>query len=475
MKKAARPFILILLIFFLSGNLLAMQIEPDRGTIRGTIYLDIDGDGRCLNNNLAGEVPIPGIDLTFATLDGNQNVMLYSGSNGTYGLPSAGQGIWLVTAVPNPALWTVTSANPIQVELSENAGLVQLNVDFCVKAAAGVSLPTARLQTLPENDASAALQSVPETAVPTFSADTPNPVISEQLLTNPPAPVPAPDLEKAAETEPPTVPEEAWLAYLNRFREMGGVNALQNSNALSRGSQLHSRYMVLTDQPIAHSESGSSPLFTPEGNLAGQNSNIFATSQIEADYNWAINFWVSGPFHLVPMLDPTLETVGYGNFNAESGTFHMAAVLDVLSEKGNAEETATYPLYFPAPNSGTWVVRHSLFEWPDPLTSCPGYQRPTGSTIVLQLGDGSLTPRVSSYSLSVDGKVVESCLITETTYSNPDRFAQKTGRTILDVQDAIVIMPRNPLLANSTYTANVVVDGESYSWSFSTVNTPPNN
>ncbi|MCP4422342.1 MAG: hypothetical protein GY805_37515 [Chloroflexi bacterium] len=52
---------------------------------------------------------------------------------------------------------------------------------------------------------------------------------------------------------------------------------------------------------------------------------------------------------------------------------------------------------------------------------------------------------------------------------------QKTGRIILDVQDAIVIMSRNPLLDDSTYTAHVVVDGESHIWSFSTVCSPANN
>lgn len=82
MKKKALPFILIILAFLFTGNLLAMSPER-RGTIRGTVYLDINGDGRCLNSGLAGEVPVPNIDLTFVTLSGNQQATLYSGSNGT--------------------------------------------------------------------------------------------------------------------------------------------------------------------------------------------------------------------------------------------------------------------------------------------------------------------------------------------------------------------------------------------------------
>lgn len=471
MKKIMIPLILCLATFLMSGSLLAMSSEPDQGTIRGTVYLDVDGDGRCVNSKVTGELPIPNIDLTFVSLSGGQSATLYSGSNGTYGLPSAGQGTWMVTAVPNPALWKVTSTNPIQVTVSESAGLVQLNVDFCVQPAAGVSLPTARLNTLPEKDSAALLQTVTQTAVSSTTDQSSNSAISEMLLTNPPAPEPAPDLDTVAATEVDTLPAESWLVYLNRFRDMGGLEPLQDSAALSNGSQLHSRYMVLNDKPISHSENNSNPLYTPEGNNAAHNGNIFATSQIEADYTWAINFWVSAPFHLVPMLDPTLQTVGYGNFNAPNGTFRMAAVLDVLSsEKSN--NSSAYPFYFPAPDSTTWIVRHSLFEWPNPLTSCPGYQRPTGSPIVLQLGDGSLTPRVTSFSLSENGRVVESCLFTETSYSNPDSYAQKTGRTILDERDAIVLMPRSPLLANSTYTVNIVANGETYNWSFSTGSAP---
>jgi uncharacterized protein YkwD len=367
----------------------------------------------------------------------------------------------MVTAVPNPALWRVTSANPVQVSISEGDGWVKLNVDFCVQAAPGVSLSTARLQTLPARDAAAVLQSIP----------TSNSAISERLLTEPPPPQPAPNLEAAATEQVTPVPAESWLTYLNHFRTLGGLPALQNSPALSSGSLLHSRYMVLNDTPIAHSQSSNNPLYTPEGNQAAKNSNIFATTQIQADHTWAINFWISAPFHLTPIIDPRLETVGYGGFNAPNGTFRMAAVLDVHSERGSGSD-ATYPVYFPGDGTTTWVVRHSLFEWPDPLASCPGYQRPTGSPIVLQLGDGSITPRVTSFSLAVNGRVIESCLFTETSYTNPDNYAQATGRKILDEQDAIVIMPRSPLLGNSTYTATVVANGQAYAWSFTTGSSP---
>jgi hypothetical protein len=117
MKKLAFPIILFMTIFLMSGSLLAMPSDPERGTIRGTIYLDVNGDGSCRSGNSGEGVPVPNIDLTFDTVSDDQSAVLYSGSNGTYGLPSAGKGTWLVTAVPNPALWTVTSTNPLRVYL----------------------------------------------------------------------------------------------------------------------------------------------------------------------------------------------------------------------------------------------------------------------------------------------------------------------------------------------------------------------
>lgn len=94
MKNIKRLILLVLLVALVwTGNLFAMSYSPERGTIRGSVHLDVDGDGRCVNSGVAGEVAVPGIDLTFTSVDGTQFVTLYSGSNGTYGLPSAGLGI----------------------------------------------------------------------------------------------------------------------------------------------------------------------------------------------------------------------------------------------------------------------------------------------------------------------------------------------------------------------------------------------
>ncbi|MCA9986489.1 MAG: hypothetical protein KDE59_19405, partial [Anaerolineales bacterium] len=126
------------------------------------------------------------------------------------------------------------------------------------------------------------------------------------------------------------------------------------------------------------------------------------------------------------------------------------------------------PIYFPGDGSVTPIVRHSLYEWPDPVDSCSGYTRPTGPPIILQLGDGALTPSVSSYTFMAGDRRLAACVFTETSYTNPDPYAQSNGRYLLGAQDAIVMLPRSPLEAGQAYTVTIIANGQTYSWSFST-------
>jgi hypothetical protein len=237
------------------------------------------------------------------------------------------------------------------------------------------------------------------------------------------------------------------------------------------GSELHSRYMVANDEAIAHSEDPANPFYDPAGDLAAKNGNLFATSQTEANYIWSINFWASAPFHLIDMLKPNLNNVGYGDYIEAGGDVAMASVLDIGSDPGG-QKGLTYPILFPGPGSRTWIVRHSLYEWPDPLASCPGYSRPAGSPIVLLLGNGNRVPHVENFRLAMGDTPLKACIFDQTTYSNPDSWAEKTGRQILSHNNAVVIMPRHPLAAEETYTVQVTANGETTTWQFETIKRP---
>lgn len=127
MPKQLRRALFLTLLFSLLGVTVLAQIP--RGSIRGTVREDTDGDGKCASANA-----VAGIPLQFTSqLAAATTFRLQSGSNGTYGAVAVGLGPWKVTAMP-PTDYVVTSAKTVNVELKENQ-LLALNVDFCVRRA----------------------------------------------------------------------------------------------------------------------------------------------------------------------------------------------------------------------------------------------------------------------------------------------------------------------------------------------------
>ncbi|MBE2220434.1 MAG: hypothetical protein IAF02_02785 [Anaerolineae bacterium] len=129
MKKAITiSLTLVLLLGVMAGAVSAYG--EGRGTIRGAVYQDVNGDGKCVNTGVAGEVAVAGISLEFVSSDGNHTIHLYTGENGTYGLADAGFSNWKVTAVPGSD-WVVTSLNPQYANINFDKPEA-LDVNFCV-------------------------------------------------------------------------------------------------------------------------------------------------------------------------------------------------------------------------------------------------------------------------------------------------------------------------------------------------------
>ena len=326
-----------------------------------------------------------------------------------------------------------------------------------------VSEPTVTPQPSPTNTI---VPTVTETAVPSpTSTSTPQPPPTHTPL---PTDTPAP----TATNTPIPLPQPDWLAYINRFRQIANLPMLKENFDYTTGSTWHSSYMVLNDAPIAHSEDPNNQYFAEIGDIAARKGNIFATTDNDARFNWAINFWFSAPFHALPLLDPRLEFVGYGDFVQATGTYQMAAVADVRSGIEELPSSISYPIFFPGDGSQTWITRHSMLEWPEPLGNCPGYEKPTGPPILLQLGTGDLTPHVNAVFFVTGDDLLPVCAYSETSYVNSNSFAQETGRAILDARDAVVIIPQDQLIVGRTYEVTVVVNEVSYVWSFDVVSPP---
>ena len=178
---------------------------------------------------------------------------------------------------------------------------------------------------------------------------------------------------------------------------------------------------------------------------------------------------MTAPFHALPMLNPRLHTTGYGIYRDAASSMKMTATLDVKSELSDGDGSVVYPLIFPRNGGQTWILDSRLPEFPNPLQSCPNYTRPVGAPLIVQIGPGDQTPIVTSSSITVDGTAVAHCIFTEATYYNEDSYQQRIGRTILDQQDAIILIPRHPLEAGRTYSASLMVNGVEIAWQFNTI------
>ncbi len=180
---------------------------------------------------------------------------------------------------------------------------------------------------------------------------------------------------------------------------------------------------------------------------------------------FALNSWIVAPFHAVGMLDPHLQRTGFGSYRAAGSLYKMAAVLDVLRGRDGLPSQTVFPILWPGPGAVA-PLRMFWEETPSPFTSCPGYTAPSGLPIIIQLGPGSRTPHVTSHSITRNGVALEHCAFDETTYNNPDAAQQSLGRSILDMRDAIVLIPRAPLDQWTEYSVSVTADGQTYNWSF---------
>ena len=454
----------VFLILFVSTAFVSADLSG-RGSIRGTIYQDLDGNGVCGG----GDTLVGNFGLQFMTADGAVTLNLISGSDGTYGLVGAGLGEWIVTAVPPTSSWIVTSANPVTV-ITSDEDPIATNINFCVQGGgSAVSTQTAE----------SSLSSIGGNATSPVSGQAPssdleaNFAVSENLLSAPshgPAYSELEDFVQDGDGNVVLGDQPEWLAYVNQFRSAANLPLVTESAVYTQGATNHSRFMVMNDLCCAHSENSLNPLFTESGNASGVNGNIFSSTWTGSKMEHAVNFWISAPFHILGILDPALSEVGYGEFRQEIGVFHYASVLDVRSNEVDSVEVpdSIYPIFFPANGSETFIVRRSLPEWPDPLATpaCSSYSTPTGPALVLMIGDGDQTPIVTSQKVFENGRQIESCTFSETSYENPDPYAQQTGRIILGTRDAIIVTPRNPLNGGFSYRVELTVNGENYSWEF---------
>ena len=269
------------------------------------------------------------------------------------------------------------------------------------------------------------------------------------------------------QNSPPHGAPTGWLGYVNQRRSLGNLLPITEDASWSTGCTLHSTYMVKNDI-IAHSEDPGHPYFTSEGNTAAGSSNLMVSTSVDTSELAAIDMWLTGPFHGLGILDARLQSTGFGYYRESDGSLQMGACFDVYRGAADLPSGTNFPIYWPGPGSEMPYLAYTGGEAPDPLSSCSGYSPPSGAPIYLMLGTGEASVNVSASSFSLGGQALQHCVLTENSYTNPDRAHADLGRWALGYRDAVVIMPRQPLLSNSTYAVSITANGQTYSWSFHT-------
>jgi hypothetical protein len=255
-----------------------------------------------------------------------------------------------------------------------------------------------------------------------------------------------------------------WLSRLNHYRQTAMLPPVIEEPRLSGPVLQHARYMVMHDV-LKHSQNRRHAWATREGAAAAAVSNLAASlSAGEPDW-WAVDAWMQAPFHAVGILDPTLREVGFGIYSSANGKIQTAAGLDVISGRRTLPSPVSYPIVWPAPGSSVPFISH-FGEYPSPLTSCAGYQAPSGLPLIVQIGSGGATPHVTGSWFAEGDRQLEHCVFDESTYVNRTAEAQRLGRSILASRDAIVLIPRRPLRPGATYRAVIEVDDKLVDWTF---------
>lgn len=133
MNKQLRMAMILGALFALLGVGAALAQTAPNGSIRGTVYLDKNGDGKCVGT---GDPIQAGVPIEFVSDDGKWSTYLQSGANGTYGLVAAAYGTWTVSARPNANDFVVISKPTLSVFIGSEQPLA-LNIDFCVQTKGG--------------------------------------------------------------------------------------------------------------------------------------------------------------------------------------------------------------------------------------------------------------------------------------------------------------------------------------------------
>jgi hypothetical protein len=259
-----------------------------------------------------------------------------------------------------------------------------------------------------------------------------------------------------------------WLGEVNKYRLASGLSAVTANSDWIAGLQSHFTYLARTPAsyltgPYAnlHTENPASPYYTAGGALEGGRSNL-SLGSVRSPVS-DIDGWLAAPFHAIGMLRAGLRQIAYASGQGYAG-------LDVLG--GYSSQSHGAPILFPGPGMTT-NLRSYAFESPSPVETC-GWPDGMGTSYGLPLiamlpsapaagANASVAGSDGSMRTTAAGSL---CLVDRNTYRSSDSVYGPTGASILQSDNAILLISRT-VYGPGTYTATINQPGaEPISWAF---------
>lgn len=252
------------------------------------------------------------------------------------------------------------------------------------------------------------------------------------------------------------VSDDDWLGIVNTYRAQSGLGAITENSAWSAGTKNHSCWMMLNG--IAHDEIPGTPGYTTSGDESGNSSNVAVSSTPNATVRSHIELWMSGPFHAIGVLRPSLRQSSFGLCtnppNPTNTPWRSAATLDVVRGNDWNAAKSSVPILFPG-NGATTSLTRFIAESPDPRSFCGWEAQKVGLPLIAMM-PADVT--VASASLNGPNGPVPTCVLHRANTNG-------TASALLGGDNAVVILPNAPL-ATGTYSVALTSNGGNVNWSF---------
>jgi len=287
-----------------------------------------------------------------------------------------------------------------------------------------------------------------------------------------PAPVAgAAALSPQSSAPQPIISSSDWLGEINYYRTGSGLAAVTNNSSWTQGIADHLVYLAKTPASYftgqyqsLHTENPASPYYTALGAQEAARSDLLEGA-VGATPTHLIDGWLAAPFHAIGILRQGLSQVAFA-YDPTTGD----AGLDILSGLDSSQSPPSSPILFPGDGLSTDLSVYSGGEAPDPLETCGWQGQNVGLPLIALL---TKVPSASlTATLTAQGGVSESsaagtlCVVDSSTYHSSDPVYGPTGAAILSGDDAVVLIPRQPL-ANGAYSVSINQPGsQPLSWSF---------